>query len=513
MRVKFGEWAPDQPCFEHYGLERCENTIPSEQGHYEPWHDLTLLTDAIIDPSTSLTATVASAAAFRGADGIGYLFAATKTNLYKQSASGWASVDRTASYSANTSDGNNVKWSFTQFGDTIYASNGNNTMQYYSINSSAGASTQFLDMSASSSAPEAKYTCVVRDHMFAANINGAENVVQFSRINNPTRWTPAVRYQADFQTIPNGGYIQGITGGDFAAILMEDSVYRASYVGSPLVYRFDEVAPGIGCLAPYSVTRFQNLTFFYSRSGFYAFDGQQALPIGDNKVDDFFATDVDNGSFDTMSATIDPVNKLYILTYASTASTEGTPNRCLVYNWATQRWTYIKQGYRALFAAYTVGESLDSTLMQSLNIDTMTVSLDSAQWKGGSKYFGGFNGNSRLGSFIGDALKARFETGCWQITPDSRSFMTGVRPMIELINTADDVVAATPEGTGDITATIGIRDRIQDAITFQAASQINFNGECPVRASSRYHRVRIEVSGGFTHATGFDFYARREGLR
>ena len=213
-----------------------------------------------------------------------------------------------------------------------------------------------------------------------------------------------------------------------------------------------------------------------------------------------------------MSSAIDPIKKLYMVTYVSTAS-GGNPDRCLIYNWARQRWSYIRKGYRALFNAYTVGYTLEGLDAVSTSIDALPLSLDSAQWKGGSQYFGGFSTNSEVGTFTGDPLVARWETGCWQITPDMRSFMTGIRPMVELIDTSSDIGLSTPKGTGDIKSYVGVRDRIQDTVSFGAASVINFNGECPVRANARYHRVRVEVSGGFSHATGFDFYARKEGMR
>lgn len=489
MRYKFGEWSPDQPCFENTGLYDVRNTVPSEGGHYEPFPSASPISDAV-----SVTAN--SAIAVRDTSGTSYLFVAGKTNLYRQSASAWANVDRTASYSANSADSLDIKWSFAQFGDGLYACNGNNAMQFYTL----GTSTQFLNMSASASAPEAAYLATVRDHMFAARINGFENRVQWSRINNPTRWTPSVRFQADYQDIPNGGYVQGITGGDFATILMEESIYRASYVGSPLIYRFDELAPGIGCLAPYSVARFQAVTFFLSRSGFYAFDGNQAIPIGDNKIDDWFLDNSNAAYYGNMTATIDPVRKLYMVSFASSGSATGAPDRTLIYNWATQRWSYLTVGYRALFGARTVGYTLEGLDAISTDLDALGISLDSDQWKGGTKFYAAIDNDFKLCEFTGAALTAQFETGCAQIVEDRRSFVTGVRPLVE-------------GTTAKVTAAIGKRDRLIDNITWTSSTDLNSNGWCPQRANSRYHRVRMNISGSFTHAVGFDFYSRPEGLR
>ena len=74
MRVKFGEWTPDQPEFENIGLEECLNIIPCEAGHYEPFASLSPLT-------ASLPAVVRAAISVRAVGGTGYLFASNDKEL------------------------------------------------------------------------------------------------------------------------------------------------------------------------------------------------------------------------------------------------------------------------------------------------------------------------------------------------------------------------------------------------------------------------------------------------
>jgi hypothetical protein len=485
MRVKFGEWTPDQPEFENIGLEECLNVIPAETGHYEPFASLSPLT-------ASITLSVHAAISVRAVDGTGYLFAATDKELYLQSASAWANVSRTASYTQGTT----LRWDFAQFGDAVYAVNGISPMQFYNL----GTPTQFRDMSASAAAPIAKYISPVRDFLFAARVTTAVNQVQWSRINNPTRWTASVRYQSDFQNLPAGGEIQGITGGDFGVVLCEETIYRMSYVGSPLVFRVDDLAPGIGCAAPGSVSRFQNVTFFYSRSGFYAFDGNQALPIGDNRVDDWFRDNASTGDLASMTSAIDPVRKLYMVSFVSTSG-GGIHDMSLIFNWSTQRWARLNVGYPVLFSAYTTGTDLDSLDTAYPSIDAMGLSFDSDQFKGGLQYFAGFDTVNRVGEFTGPALTATLETGDGQINPDARTFVRGVRPMIE------------GNSSTKVTCSVGKRDRLIDSVSFTSASALNSNGWCPVRANARYHRVKVEISGSFTHASSFDFDSVKDGRR
>src|SRR4029079_7416199 len=107
---------------------------------------------------------------------------------------------------------------------------------------------------------------------FAGRISSFNNRVQWSQINSPLRWSRSQQNQSDFQDLPgDGGNIVGITGVDFASILTDRSVWRAVYVGAPVIFRFDEVAPNTGCIASGSIARYQNYTFFLSGNGFMGF--------------------------------------------------------------------------------------------------------------------------------------------------------------------------------------------------------------------------------------------------
>ena len=120
-------------------------------------------------------------------------------------------------------------------------------MQVYTL----GSSTRFADQSASASAPVATYLAVVRDFVFAGRISSFFNRVQWCQINNPLRWGRSQQNQSDLQDLPGeGGNVVGITGGDFATILTDRSVWRGSYIGAPLIFRFDELAPNTGCMPP-----------------------------------------------------------------------------------------------------------------------------------------------------------------------------------------------------------------------------------------------------------------------
>ena len=98
--------------------------------------------------------------------------------------------------------------------------------------------------------PVFDFIAVVRDQVWTANIDEGSGRVPFrtrwSAINNSTSWTVGTD-QADFQDIPDAGAITGLVGGEYATILLEKAIARASYVGSPLIYQIDRVETSRGC--------------------------------------------------------------------------------------------------------------------------------------------------------------------------------------------------------------------------------------------------------------------------
>lgn len=485
MRVLFGRLVSDQPDLLNGELEEALNCIPYQQG-YGPF-------PAPVAYSSSLTGRAFAAYSTKDTSGNVNTFAATQGALWRTSATGFADVSRTLSYTTAT-DGH---FEFATFGNTLLAVNGIDAMQVYT----QGTSTRFRDQSATASAPIAAHIAAVRDFVFAGKIVSFQNRVQWCWINNPLRWTPTVQRQADYQDLPGGGAsVQRITGGDFAAILTDSSVWRGSYVGSPLIFRFDEMAPGIGCAASGSVSRFQNITYFLAHSGFYAFDGQQAIPIGNERIDDTFREDYASSYPYRVTSAIDPVNKLYVVSYPSVASSDGTPDTMLLFNWLNGRFTFVEQPANLIYAGLSAGVTLEG-LDAYGTLDALPFSLDSPVWQGGAQLLSIVDTGNRIAQLTGAAKAARFITGEAQIVEDARAFLRAIKPLVQ------------GNGSTSITTTVGQRDRLIDSVSWGTASAMNSTGLCPVRSNARFHRVRMDVTGGFDRAMGFDLDVRREGVR
>jgi len=486
MRILLGELKPDTPDLMNGELEEALNCIPY-RGSYGPFSGATAYSSSISDRVVGARSTLDTMATV-------HTFAGTLTNLYKESAATWTNVTRTATYTMPVEK----HWEFETFGNTFLGVNGTDAMQVFTL----GSSTRFRDQSASASAPIAHHIATVRDFVMVGNISGNANRVQWCQINNPLRWTANVTQQSDFQDLPgSGSVVRGITGGDFAAILTDKDVWRASYVGSPLIFRFDQVVPGIGCFASGSVSRFQNVTFYLSEKGFYAFDGNASVPIGDEKVDGFLIDDLNVSYKHRITSVIDVKNKLYVFSYPSTASTDGTPDRMLLYSWVANRWSRVEQTVELVFYSLSPGYTLEGLDAISSSLDALPFSLDSEVWAGGASILSAFNTNHQQINFDGDAKTATFITGEAQIFPDARAFVRAIRPLIQ------------GNSSTTITARVGKRDRLIDSVSYGSASSMNSSGICPVRSNGRFQRVRMDISGGFERAIGFDVDAVREGVR
>jgi hypothetical protein len=486
MRVLFGRLQSDQPDLLNGDLEEAENCIPYVQS-YGPFPQP-------VAYSAAAPTTVRGAYSTKDLSGTTFTVVATEGKLYKESSTALNDISRTASY---TTANDGPAWEFETFGNTVIAANGSDAMQVYTI----GTSTQFLNQSASASAPTARHIAVVRDFLFTGHQPNLENRVQWSRINNPLRFGVSQRFQSDFQDLPGTDQIiKRVTGGDFAAILTNTSVWRATYVGSPIVFRFDEVARNVGCFASGSAARFQNLTFFLADSGMYAFDGQSCQPIGVEQVDDKILDEINEAFLYRVTATIDPVNKIYLMAYPSTASTDGICDRIAIYSWAKQRWAFASEDIEILFNHMTSGYTLEG--LDALGtLETLAFSLDSSAWQGGLSALSCIDRDHKIARFTGSAKTARFVTGEAELVTDARAFVRSLRPLVQ------------GNSSTVVNTQVGGRDRLIDTVSWTNASTMNATGTCPARSNARYHRLRMEVSGGFDRVMGSEVEFTKEGVR
>ena len=471
-RVTFGEWLPDQPGVIG-ALTTAKNCFPKAVG-YGPFPQE-------VDYSDAAPQNLTAAAAAKDTNSITSIYAAGTTRLFKLDTNDFSWDDISAVTYSGTSG-----WKFTQFGNSLIAANESNTMQYIDVMSG----TTFANIAAD--APKAKFVTVVRDFVVSGYQSSNKNRIQWSGINNEKTWTTSATTQADFQDVPDGGFVQGVTGGEFGLVLLERSIVRMSYVGTPLIFQFDNIARNRGCFEPNSVIQWQGITYFLGDDGFYACDGQNLKNIGAEKVNRYFFNSLKESDLGNMSAAIDPINNLVVWGYP----TVDLDYRVLVYHVPTGKWSYSDSTATRVAPVSTPSITLEGLDAFSASLDALGISLDSRNWLGGKLLLLGIDGN-KLITFTGASKTATIETA--DISADAnQSMVTMLKPIVD-------------GGTGD--ASVASRLQLNHTVTFPTVTSANSENRIGVRSYGRYHRVKLQPTGTWSTAIGIDVDIQQAGTR
>ena len=475
-RVTFGEWMPDQSGISG-SLTDAKNVVSQAIG-YGPFPTPVALSNAASENLTSLYAAKAP-------DGNTVLFAAGASKIYTVGGSGTLTQVNTG-----LTTGSNDRVRFTQFGKNVIICNNADKLKSWVL----GTSSTFADVA--SNAPIAKYITVVRDFVVVANTYESsvqqQYRVRWSAINDETDWTENVNTQSDYQDIPDGGQIMGIRGGEFGLVLLERSIHRMTYVGTPFIFQFDNISRGKGCMVSGSIAQYQGITFFLSDDGFYMCDGQQVIPIGAEKVDRFFLTDASETDYKTMSAAIDPVRKLVIWNYKSVDATR----KLMIYNFQTKKWTYGDAGTDYLGEASSGALTLEELDAVSSSIDAMTTSLDSLLYIGGKYFLGGTYG-TKVYSFTGSSLTGNISTG--DIDVGANSVVTLARPIVD---------------NGSASLSVASRRLLNQSVTYGTSTAADSDNRVSLRSAGRYHRINLVPTGAaWKTAVGVDVDVVPQGVR
>lgn len=498
--LQFGSWEPDKADYQNPGATNAKNALSTTGTSYGPMKKLASVVDALGNRPQG-------ANAFRASDGSFFTFCGDVNDLYSLSATSWNEISKsTGAYTTANDDA----WQFVQYGDRVIGVNGHTDQpQSYVMNTSSA----FSDLSAA--APRAKHIAVINNFVMTGNTwdstdGVVPNRVWWSAIDDPTNWptigfSAAAQVQSDRQDLPTGGQVQFITGavgGADGAVFMDKSIYRVTYEGAPLVFSFQEVERGRGAFIAQSVVNVGPFAAYIGEDGFFLFDGSRSVPIGAQKVDEYFFDDLDFNYLDRVTSAADPVNKQIYWSYPSAPSSDGTPDRLIVYNWETQRWTYGEQSCFVLFSDLTKSYTLEQ-LDSFGNIDQLETSLDSRTWISGLLTLSGFDSTFKLSTFTGGNLAATLTTtefGGMELfqKPNERLYVDGARPYVD---------------GGTYTASLVYRDSPSGATLTDGPNTVDDNGMAHFTRSCRYGRIQVDIEADtlWTHAQGVDLRATEDG--
>jgi hypothetical protein len=471
-RVDFTEWLPDQPGVIG-ALTNAQNVVPKAVG-YGPF-------PIEEDYSGSASENLNNVVAAKTPNGSTQLVASGSTKLFLLNATDLSLED----VSGTTYNSVN-KWSFAKFGNFLIAAGEANTLQY------ADLATTFSFSDIDASAPKAKLVTVVRDFVVVGNTNTASNEVRWSGINNPQTWTPSAVTQSDFQELPDGGEVRGLTGGEFGLVLLEKSIVRMSYVGTPLIFQFDNITRNIGCYETNSVVQWGGITYFLSDDGFYACNGQALEAIGAEKVNRYFWSTLEESRLGEMSAAVDPFRSLVVWGYPSLDNTY----RLLIYHLNTKRWSFADTNINRVADVATPGTTLEQLDSISASLDALAVSLDDRQWLGGKFVFAGVRGDKII-TFGGQNKSARITTADLS-AGENMSMVTLARPVVD---------------NGLASVAVSSRFNLSEAVSFGPEIPANSENRVGLRSLGRYHRLRVIPSNNWQTAIGVEVDIQPAGMR
>lgn len=467
MRIDLPAYLPDQSINSGV-ITVAENVYRAADG-YRP-------VGSFLNNSTALPSTFNGGGSFISTSGTSYLLAGTLTTLSRYSAGGWVSLLSGLTV-AN-------RWSFVQFGDFVIAANGGDTQE---VDLNAGTAGDLTG------APKFASVNVVGDYVVGTQADGDILMVQWSAYNDHTGWTPQVN-QSGFQPMLTGGEIMGIAGGEFGVILQRQRLVRMSRTGDKdAPFQFDEITPNVGCASKGSVCQHGRSVFFLSDRGFMACeDGQLPVPIGNEKVDRDFQSQIPRDEWHRIYAAVDPRRTLVSWVVP------GNPGKEWIYNWTLQEWSTATYNVDGVFSGFTSSTDTDNTGITDIDADP-ALTVDDPRFSGGAPRLFAVQSGC-IGTMEGPPLAARIWMGFVEFAKDRVSRLRAFRPV------------------GDMTeagCVLDCRQRLGDAENLRTTSGMRDSGAMPVRATGKYVASRLTVPAGhmWSYIRAFEYELEPGGTR
>lgn len=487
--VEFGSWLPDMMDLTNPGAEEALNVIP-HAGGYAPFKDLS------VDAALALPTACRGAAMVKTLSGDIKLYAATTTKLFVRVGSAFTQLMTTV---FDKSDYH--YWQFVQFGSYVVALNIEVDPQV----TDANTASDFTELEGDP--PRAMCGAQVGDFFVLGNLDNEKNDVPrqprrvrwngFNRIDLP--WITDTDVQSDFQDMPaEGGDVRGIIGREFGTIFQERMIRRMSYVGGETIFEFETVETGRGSITgPAGIIDAGDVVYFIDEDGFYAWNGVNSIPIGDNQVNKWFFSQLNYAQRARIVGALNTVDQTVTWAFPLTGSSVLTDE--IIYCYKEKRWSRAQKTVEYLMSAYDLPTSLDDL---TGNLDTdYSLSFDDPSYKGGRLRLAGFNSAHAYGTFTGSPLAAILDSSDSTSPDGSRVLVNSVRPIVDL-----SAAVATIQ--------IGRRDQlIGGALTYGTAEPQENNGECSCIGEGRYVRFRMNIPAGTTwsHAAGVQVWRKALG--
>jgi len=503
--VKLGKWAPDREVIGASSLITAQNVLPRRSGY----DSIPTLRSADLG---ALNGLCRGALSGRAAAGLNFTVGGSSNRLYLGTTGALANVSLGGASASPYTVGTNQWWDFALYGSRLIATNYTDAMESFVV----GTSTAFAALSADS--PRAKHIAVVRGFLVAGNIVGRgvnaaaigtdETAVQWSAIDLPTSWpqvgtAAASALQSDYQQLAgDGGAITDVIGGsDFGIIFRDRSIWRMDYEGGDTFFRFTPISENIGCIIPKGAIRVGGITYFPSEEGFYATNGVEVVPVGNDVVDRFFLGNIQADTGYRVSCKHFPEWKCIGWLYMGVGASAEICNALILYNTVDDMWSYNVVSAEWLLDVMpftdsldSYSDSMDSGALSAVNLDTLLAAS--------TRTAGGFlSGTHALATFEGTPGVGLIETSDFEPAPGRVAMVRSIRPVFD---------SQSGAGFGGY---VSGRFRPSATSISESTTSPDATGKLNCRVTGRYLRAGIGFFGEFTGLHGFDVDARIGGPR
>lgn len=475
--LNFPEWTPDAVDLGSPGGITITNVLPGRVA-YKPFPSLSVITGATTArPRGAIEAEDTTLTSYQ------YVGDATKLYELNETALTWTDVSN-GTYTTGTEE----VWEFVRWENKILAVNWNDNPQQITM-----GAANFSDLT---TALKARRIGVVGDFVVMGNTydstdGNRPNRIRWSAQGDETDFTVSPSTQSDFRDLTSGGAVQKILGGEVGIIVSRESTFRMTYEGAPVVFRIDEVLPDIGALSGGSCCRLGDEVYFLSDQGFIELtgNGTGVNRIGAGKVDQYVIEDLDHDHLSRISCVADPTSNRIAWAYPGSGATAGRPNKIIIYDRTFDKWSIAEDEVELILRTKGIAFTLDELdNLGYTDIDAMTVSLDSNQWQSKATQFSAFDENFALGFFRGAPMTATLETRETELHEGRNAHLNAFHPLVD---------------TGSVTAVVGYRDRLSDAVTYTSSLNQSASGRFTKRVNSRFFRFKLTITGNdWTDAIG-----------
>lgn len=462
-------WMPDLIPFKmpEGSLIDCKNLLPYEEA-FKP------MPGKVAYSSDAVAGTPLYAEEFQASDGTRYVFIGSTTKLNRMETNKSLSD---ISKVATTYTSSVTRWHLAKYNEWIIATNYADVPQVLKGLTAAN----YVDLGGSP--PKAKYAVFSNGHLMLLYLNEGGTVdprkVIWSAYENVENFTQSLTTRSDSKVLRAS--IGKITGAalvnSIIAVFHERSITTAWYMGAPAAFDWNENAvKNIGAIEGTIVSE-GNLVRFFDDKDIYKFDGVNAIPIGAG-VRNTLVNDIHMDYLYRNSTANDLKNGLTFWSYASVASTDGTPDTILCYNSRTGVWSYIEMAHHCLFNLYRAALNMDNMDTEYPSIDDIPFSLDTNFWQQ-STVVACMNTDGKVNILTGAVMTGNIETREVAM-PDNYIYLTDrIRPKIQ-----------KPTKSA-ISAKIGYRNTEDEEVSYSDSATLNDEGFIDIMQAGRFLRCQL----------------------